>query len=97
MIHQLTYKRFNRDLHVHGYKEEGTITTTFDIRVQNEIDRFHLVIAALKELTKYKTNSKVLIDWCNDMLKKHKEYIAEHGDDMPYIKNWKWDNNLIKK
>ena len=97
LIHQLTYKRFNRDLHVHGYKEEGTITTTFDIRVQNEIDRFHLVIAALKELTKYKTNSKVLIDWCNDMLKKHKEYIAEHGDDMPYIKNWKWDNNLIKK
>ena len=97
LIHQLTYKRNNRNLHVHGYKEEGTITTTFDIRVQNEIDRFHLVMAALKEIPKYKTNSKVLFDWCNEMLRQHKKYIAENGDDMPYIKNWKWDNNLIKK
>ena len=97
LIHQLTYKRANRNLHVHGYKEEGTITTTFDIRVQNEIDRFHLVMAALKEIPKYKENSKVLIDWCNEMLKQHREYIALNGDDMPYIKNWKWDNNLIKK
>ena len=97
LIHQLTYKRNNRNLHVHGYKEEGTITTTFDIRVQNEIDRFHLVMAALKEIPKYKTNSKVLIDWCEEMLRQHKEYIALNGDDMPYIKNWKWDNNLIKK
>ena len=97
LIHQLTYKRNNRNLHVHGYKEEGTITTTFDIRVQNEIDRFHLVMAALKEIPKYKENSKVLFDWCEEMLRQHKEYIAENGDDMPYIKYWKWDNNLIKK
>ncbi len=91
LIHQLTYKRHNRNMHVHGYKEEGTITTTFDIRVQNEIDRFNLVISALKEIPRYKDVSKALIDWCLDMLEKHKEYIHEYGEDMPYIKNWKWD------
>ena len=90
LIHQLTYKRYNRDLHVHGYKEEGTITTAFDIRVQNEIDRFHLVIAALKEIPRYKNTSKVLVDWCYDMLEKHSKYIKEFGEDMPYIKNWIW-------
>ena len=91
LIHQLTYKRTNRDLHVHGYKEEGTITTTFDIRVQNHIDRFHIVIAALKEIPKYKQSGKVLIKWCEDMLEKHREYIREYGEDMPYIKDWKWE------
>lgn len=90
LIHQLTYKRDNRNIHVHGYKEEGTITTAFDIRVQNEIDRFHLVISALKEIPRYKKSSKALIDWCNDMLLRHKRYIQEFGEDMPYIKNWKW-------
>ena len=91
LIHQLTYKRTNRNLHVHGYKEEGTITTTFDIRVQNEIDRFHLVQAVLKEIPRYRTSSKVLIDWCSDMLQKHERYIHEYGEDMPYIQNWKWE------
>ena len=90
LIHQLTYKRTNRDLHVHGYKEEGTITTTFDIRVQNEIDRFHLVEAVLREIPRYHNSSKVLVDWCQSMLKKHFEYIRENGEDMPFIKDWKW-------
>ena len=90
LIHQLTYKRTNRDLHVHGYKEEGTITTAFDIRVQNEIDRFHLVIAALKEMPRYKKNAKSLVDWCYDMLDKHKKYIDAFGEDMSYIKDWTW-------
>ena len=90
LIHQLTYKRTNRDLHVHGYKEEGTITTTFDIRVQNEIDRFHLVEAVLREIPRYHNSSKVLVDWCQSMLKKHSEYIRENGEDMPFIKDWKW-------
>ena len=93
LIHQLTYKRANRNLHVHGYKEEGTITTTFDIRVQNNIDRFNLVISALKEIPKYHKTGEVLIEWCHNMLKEHKKYISEHGDDMPYIKNWKWTNS----
>ena len=91
LIHQLTYKRHNRDLHVHGYKEEGTITTTFDIRVQNDIDRFHLVIAALREIPRYHKSSQVLVNWCLEMLKKHKEYITYYGEDMPYIRDWKWE------
>ena len=91
LIHQLTYKRKNRDLHVHGYKEEGTITTTFDIRVQNEIDRFHLVISAIKEIPKYCEKAKVLIDWCNEMLEKHEKYIKEFGEDMPFVKYWRWE------
>ncbi len=90
LIHQLTYKRANRNLHVHGYKEEGTITTTFDIRVQNEIDRFHLVEAILKEIPRYQKTSQVLIDWCHEMLEKHKKYISEYGEDMPFVKDWKW-------
>ena len=90
LIHQLTYKRNNRNLHVHGYKEEGTITTTFDIRVQNEIDRFHLVEAVLREIPRYKKSREILIKWCEDMLRKHKKYISEHGEDMPYIRDWKW-------
>ena len=90
LIHQLTYKRNNRDLHVHGYREEGTITTSFDIRVQNKIDRFNIVKSVLKEIPRYKNSSKSLIEWCDNMLKEHKKYIAEHGEDMPYIRNWKW-------
>ena len=91
LIHQLTYKRHNRDLHVHGYKEEGTITTSFDIRVQNEIDRFHLVIAALNEIPRYSKTSEVLIKWCYDMLEKHKAHITEYGEDLAYIRDWVWE------
>ena len=90
LIEQLTYHRTNRNMYIHGYQEEGTITTTFDIRVQNEIDRFHLVIDALLHIPRYQKTSKVLINWCNDMLKQHKSYIKQHGEDMPYIKNWRW-------
>lgn len=92
LIYELTYKRKNRNLQVHGYKEEGTITTPFDIRVQNEIDRFNIVISALKQIEKYKDVSKPLIDWCNQMLGMSKKYINENGIDMPYIKNWKFQN-----
>ncbi len=91
LIHQLTYKRENRNIHVHGYKEEGTITTPFDIRVQNGIDRFNLVIAVLREIPKYRQSAEVLIEWCQEMLKQHKAYIQAYGEDMPYIKDWKWD------
>ena len=90
LIHQLTYKRTNQDLHVHGYQEEGTITTTFDIRVQNKIDRFNLVKAAIKEMPKYKKSAEVLSKWCDEMLEKHNEYIKENGIDMPFVREWKW-------
>ena len=91
LIHQLTYKRKNdNDLHVHGYKEEGTITTPFDMRVQNHIDRYHIVRDALQYLNLNK--KEVVVDWCNQMLEKHNKYIREYGKDMPEVLNWKWEN-----
>ena len=88
LIHQLTYNRNNQNMHVHGYMEEGTITTSFDMRVQNKIDRFNIVIDALKYLPKLESSD--LIEWCKDKLVEHKEYIKEHGIDMPIITEWKW-------
>lgn len=93
LIKELTYNRFNRRLSIHGYMEEGTITTSFDIRVQNEIDRFHLVIDVLGRVEKYKDVSKPLIDWCNQMLGMNKKYIGENGIDMPYIRDFKFENS----
>lgn len=93
LIRQLTYKRHNHNLYVHGYQEEGTITTSFDIRAQNEIDRFHIVIDVLNHLDKYKDVSKPLIDWCNQMLGMNKKYISEYGIDMPYIRDFKFESS----
>lgn len=93
LIHQLTYKRHNQDLHVHGYKEEGTITTPFDMRVQNEIDRYHLVLSALKRLPNLGNKGAILNQLCRDKLVSHKQYIEEFGKDMPEIINWKWKDN----
>ena len=90
LIHELTYKRHNQNMHVHGYLEEGTITTTFDMKVQNKLDRYNLVIDALKYLDKLGDKSSSLNEWCKNKLIEHKEYIKEHGEDMPEIKNWKW-------
>ncbi len=94
LIHQLTYKRHNNNLHVHGYKEEGTITTPFDMRVQNELDRFHLVMDALKYLPQLGNRSSQLNQWCKDKLIEHKEYIQEYGDDLEEIKNWSWHQEM---
>ena len=90
LIHELTYKRHNQNMHVHGYLEEGTITTTFDMKVQNKLDRYNLVIDALKYLDKLGDKSSALNEWCKNKLIVHKEYIKEYGEDMPEIKNWKW-------
>lgn len=92
LIHQLTYSRDNKDLHVHGYIEEGTITTPFDMRVQNEIDRYHLVIDAIKYLPSLGNKGASLVEWCKSKLVEHKEYIKENGIDMPDIINWKWND-----
>ena len=94
LIHQLTYKRTNKELHVHGYKEEGTITTPFDMRVQNEIDRYHLVMDALKYLPQLGNRSAILNQWCKDKLVEHKEYIHTYGDDLEEIKNWTWEKEI---
>ena len=81
LIHELTYDRENKNLHVHGYKEEGTITTSFDMRVQNEIDRYHLVLDVLKYVEV--RNEEPLREYCYEMLNKHYNYIREYGVDMP--------------
>ena len=95
LIHQLTYKRNNNNLHVHGYKEEGTITTPFDMRVQNELDRYHLVIDALKYLDKFGDRRASLNQWCKDKLVEHKQYITEYGEDMEDVRNWKWESSNV--
>lgn len=92
LIHQLAYKRTNKNLHVHGYLEEGTITTTFDMKVQNKLDRFNLVMDALKYLPELGDKRTSLNEWCKNKLIEHKEYIHEYGEDMPEIKNWKWED-----
>jgi len=90
LIHELTYKRHNKNIQVFGYQEEGTITTAFDMRVQNEIDRFHLVKAAMMSLPQLGNKGSFLIQIMNDKLVQHKNYIAEKGEDLPEIQNWKW-------
>ncbi len=89
LIHELTYKRVNQNIHVHGYHEEGTITTPFDMRVQNKIDRYNLVLDALKYLPRLKNKTKVQ-EYCKNKLIEHQEYIKEYGIDMEEIRNWQW-------
>ncbi len=90
LIHQLTYDRTNQNMHVHGYMEEGTITTSFDMKVQNKIDRYNIVIDALKYLPKLGNKSAFLIEECKNKLVKHKEYIREYGIDIEEVRDWKW-------
>lgn len=89
LIHELTYKRENKNLHVHGYIEEGTITTSFDMRVQNRTDRYHLILNLLKYIDI--EEKSMLKDYCNKMLDKHSKYIIEYGVDIPEVVEWKWD------
>ncbi len=90
LVHELTYYRYNKNFHVRGYKEEGTITTPFDMRVQNDLDRFHLVMLALQHLPQLGNRGSGLMQIMRDKLVEHKQYIAEYGVDMPEILNWKW-------
>ena len=90
LIHELTYKRVNKNLHVHGYFEEGTITTPFDMRVLNELDRFHLVISAVNLLPQLGNRGAYLVQRMKDKLVEHRQYIAEYGVDLPEIAEWKW-------
>ncbi len=91
LIHELTYNRTNHNMHVHGYQEEGTITTPFDMRVKNKIDRYNLVLDALKYVneTEEVKQTKLLM---KKMLKKHQEYIVKEGIDLEEIRNWEFDN-----
>jgi xylulose-5-phosphate/fructose-6-phosphate phosphoketolase len=91
LVHRLTYRRRNHaNIHVRGYKEEGTITTPFDMTVLNELDRFHLVMDALDRLPQTGEHGARLKRKLEDKLIEHKQYIKRFGEDMPEIRNWRW-------
>jgi xylulose-5-phosphate/fructose-6-phosphate phosphoketolase len=91
LIHRLTYRRRNHEnLHVRGYKEEGTITTAFDMTVLNDLDRFHLVMDVIDRLPQIGYRGDYLRQQLQDKLIEHKQYIDRYGEDMPEIKNWVW-------
>jgi xylulose-5-phosphate/fructose-6-phosphate phosphoketolase len=91
LIHRLTYRRTNHDnLHVRGYKEEGTTTTPFDMVVMNDLDRYHLVMDVIDRVPQLGPSAAYVKQALLQKLVEHKHYIAEHGEDMPEIRNWKW-------
>ena len=91
LIHRLTYRRTNHDnFHVRGYKEEGTTTTPFDMVVMNELDRFNLVDDVIDRVPRLQNRSAHVKQALHNKLIEHKQYIREHGEDMPEIRNWKW-------
>jgi xylulose-5-phosphate/fructose-6-phosphate phosphoketolase len=92
LIHRLTYRRTNhKNLHVRGYKEEGTTTTPFDMVVLNDLDRFHLVGDVIDRVPQLRVRAAYAKQAIRDKLIEHKQYIARHGEDLPEIRNWRWD------
>jgi len=91
LIHRLAYRRTNHDnLHVRGYKEEGTTTTPFDMVVLNDLDRFHLVADVMHRVPKMQARAAHVRQAMRDRLVEHKQYIERYGEDMPEIRNWQW-------
>jgi xylulose-5-phosphate/fructose-6-phosphate phosphoketolase len=91
LIHRLAYRRTNhRNIHVRGYKEEGTTTTPFDMVVLNDLDRFHLVMDVIERVPKLAQVGAHAKQAMRDKLIEHRQYIRKHGDDMPEIRDWKW-------
>jgi xylulose-5-phosphate/fructose-6-phosphate phosphoketolase len=91
LIHRLTYRRTNHgNLHVRGYKEEGTTTTPFDMTMLNDLDRFHLAGDVVDRVPRLEPKAAHLKQWLEQRRLEHKEYIACHGDDMPEVRNWRW-------
>jgi xylulose-5-phosphate/fructose-6-phosphate phosphoketolase len=91
LIHRLTYRRTNHgNLHVRGYKEEGTTTTPFDMVVMNDLDRFNLADDVIDRVPRLSNTAAHVKQMLHNKLIEHKQYIAAHGDDMPEIRDWKW-------
>ena len=91
LIHRLTYRRRNHvNIHVRGYKEEGTTTTPFDMVVRNDLDRFHLASDVIDRVPKLGYMAAYAKQALRDKLIEHKQYITRHGDDMPEVKDWRW-------
>jgi xylulose-5-phosphate/fructose-6-phosphate phosphoketolase len=94
LIHRLTYRRANHgNLHVRGYKEEGTTTTPFDMVVRNDLDRFHLVEDVIDRVPKLGARAAYAKQAVRDVLISHRQYIETHGDDMPEIRGWQWGSD----
>ena len=91
LIHRLTYRRRNHNnMHVRGYKEEGTTTTPFDMVVLNNLDRFQLALDAIRLIPRLKNISDKATQRFYSMMEKHKLYVSEHGEDLPEVRNWRW-------
>ncbi len=91
LIHRLTYRRHNHDnFHVRGYKEEGTTTTPFDMTVLNDLDRFHLAGDVVDRVPRLQRGGAHFKQWLRNRLVEHKQYIRDHGEDMPEIRDWRW-------
>ncbi|HET6935226.1 MAG TPA: phosphoketolase, partial [Candidatus Angelobacter sp.] len=91
LIHRLCYRRTNHDnLHVRGYKEEGTTTTPFDMVVLNNMDRFQLAIDAIRRVPRIKVAADQALQTFHNTLAQHKAYIKVHGEDLPEVVNWRW-------
>ena len=96
LIHRLTYRRANhRNLHVRGYKEEGTTSTPFDMVVMNDLDRFHLVADVIDRVPQLGPKAAYAKQAIRDKLIEHKQYVTKHGEDLPEIRNWKWGANKV--
>lgn len=96
VIHRLTYRRANRNMHVRGYKEEGTITTAFDMTVRNDMDRFHLVMDVIERLDITSAEALALKQLMKEKLLQHAEYIRVNGVDMPEVREWEWTTKSDK-